>query len=230
MRRLFLNKRLWLCILASSLCLPVSTLAGCDNSSNDLIERETLTQVSTIDALLGGVYDGVMDFKTLEDYGDFGIGTFEGLDGEMLGFEGKFYQVKADGVAYPVTGSMLTPFASVTFFDADLEESLPEGMDYAQLPDFMEDILPTGNIFYALRIDGEFSYVKTRSVPAQQKPYPPLVEVTANQPEFEFNDVEGVLVGFICPDYVSGVNVPGYHLHFLTSDQRCRRARACLHG
>ena len=219
MRKSLLNLRLWLCILASFICLSVFILTGCDNSTNDLIERETLTQVSTIDALLGGVYDGVMDFETLKDYGDFGIGTFEGLDGEMLGFDGKFYQIKSDGVAYPVTDSMLTPFASVTFFDAELEESLPEGMDYEQLPEFMKDLLPTGNIFYALRIDGEFSYVNTRSVPAQEKPYPPLAEVTANQPEFEFNDVSGVLVGFVCPDFVSGVNVPGYHLHFLTSDR-----------
>jgi len=219
MQRSFLSLHLWLCIIASIICLTVSILAGCSNSTNDLIGRETLTQVSTIDALLGGVYDGVMNFKTLKNYGDFGIGTFEGLDGEMLAFDDEFYQVKADGVAYPVTDSMLTPFASVTFFDADLEESLPEGMDYEKLPDFMEDTLPTGNIFYALRIDGQFSYVKTRSVPAQEKPYPPLAEVTANQPEFEFNDVEGLLVGFICPDYVSGVNVPGYHLHFLTGDK-----------
>jgi acetolactate decarboxylase len=219
MRKSFSSLHLWLCIIACITCLPVSILAGCSNSTNDLIERETLTQVSTIDALLGGVYDGVTDFKTLKDYGDFGISTFEGLDGEGLGFDGEFYQVKANGVAYPVTDSMLTPFASVTFFDVDLEENLLEGMDYEQLPDFMENLLPTANIFYALRIDGQFSYVKTRSVPAQEKPYPPLAEVTANQPEFEFNDVEGVIVGFICPDYVSGVNVPGYHLHFLTSDK-----------
>jgi len=206
-----------MCILASLLCLPILILTGCSNSTNDLIGRETLTQVSTIDALMLGAYDGIMDFKTLKDYGDFGIGTFEGLDGEMLGFDGKFYQVKADGVAYQVIDSMLTPFSAVTFFDTDLEESLPEGMDYEQLPDFMEDLLPTGNIFYALRIDGEFSYVKTRSFPAQEKPYPPLAELTANQ--FEFTDEEGVIVGFICPEYVSGVNVPGYHLHFLTSNR-----------
>jgi len=207
-----------LCIIASLLCLPISILTGCSNSTNDLNERETLTQISTIGALINGAYDGVIDVKTLKNYGDFGIGTFEGLDGEMLGFDGKFYQVKADGVAYPVTDSMLTPLASVTFFDVDYKETLPQGMDYEQLPDFMEDLLPTKNIFYALRIDGEFSYIKTRSVPAQEKPYPPLVEVTEDQPEFEFNDVEGVLVGFICPDYVGGVNVPGYHLHFMTSD------------
>ena len=96
------------------------------------------------------------------------------FDGEMVGFDGDFYQVKADGIAYPVTDSMRTPFASVTFFDVDCEESLPEGMDYNRLPDFMGSILPTDNIFYALRIEGTFSYMKTRSVPVQQKPYPPL--------------------------------------------------------
>jgi len=96
------------------------------------------------------------------------------FDGEMVGFDGDFYQVKADGIAYPVTDSMRTPFASVTFFDVDYEESLPKGIDYKQLQDSMSLILPTRNIFYALRIEGTFSYMKTRSVPVQQKPYPPL--------------------------------------------------------
>ena len=79
--------------------------------------------------------------------------------------------------------------------------------------------MPTGNIFYAIKIEGTFSYIKTRSVPAQEKPYPPLVEVTQNQPIFEFNDVEGTIVGFRCPAYVAGINVPGYHLHFLTKSK-----------
>ena len=86
------------------------------------------------------------------------------------------------------------------------------------MEEFLDGILPTSNIFYAIRIEGTFSYMKTRSVPGQQKPYPPLVEVTRNQPVFEFSDVEGTIAGFRCPDYVSGVNVPGYHLHFLTRD------------
>jgi acetolactate decarboxylase len=199
--------------------LLLAIVAGCSQPDNPTASRETLTQVSTIDAILGGVYDGVMDFGTLKEYGDFGIGTFEALDGEMVAFDGDFYQVKADGIAYPVADSMLTPFASVTFFDVDCEASLPAGIDYNQLPDFMDSVLPTGNIFYAIKIEGTFSYVKTRSVPAQEKPYPPLVEVTANQPTFEFNNVAGVIVGFLCPPYVAGVNVPGYHLHFLTDSR-----------
>ncbi|MDH5364155.1 MAG: acetolactate decarboxylase [Dehalococcoidia bacterium] len=184
-----------------------------------MAQRETLVQISTIDALLSGVYDGVMDFGTLKEYGDFGIGTFDSLDGEMVGFNGNFYQVKADGIAYPVSDSMETPFASVTFFNVDYEEKLPEGTNYEQLLAILDGALPTSNIFYAIKIEGSFNYMKTRSVPMQEKPYPPLIEVTKDQPIFEFNDVEGTIVGFRCPVYVAGVNVPGYHLHFLTKSK-----------
>lgn len=137
----------------------------------------------------------------------------------MVGFDGNFYQVKADGIAYPVSDPTETPFACVTFFDIDLEEDLPEDINYEQLQEFLDGILPTGNIFYAIRIEGTFSYMKTRSVPAQEKPYPPLVEVTKSQPVFEFNNVEGTIAGFRCPAYVSGINVTGYHLHFLTKSK-----------
>jgi acetolactate decarboxylase len=137
----------------------------------------------------------------------------------MLGFDGNFYQVKSDGLAYPVSASMKTPFASVTFFDTDSSQSLPTGINYDQLQDFLNGVLPTDNIFYAIKIEGTFSYMKTRSVPAQEKPYPPLAEVTPKQPIFEFSDVEGTIVGFKCPAYVAGVNVPGYHLHFLTDSK-----------
>jgi acetolactate decarboxylase len=82
---------------------------------------------------------------------------------------------------------------------------------------YLDAKLPTANIFYAFIIKGKFSYMKTRSVPAQQKPFPPLVEVTQKQPVFEFNGVEGTLVGFRCPAYVNGINLPGYHLHFLNT-------------
>ena len=92
-------------------------------------------------------------------------------------------------------------------------------MDYQGLETFLDTVLPTENIFYAIKIDGTFSFMKTRSVPAQEKPYPPLAEVTPHQAVFEFENVEGTVIGFRCPDYVSGLNVSGYHLHFLTADR-----------
>lgn len=47
-------------------------------------------QLSTINALLEGVFDGNMSYGQLKQHGDFGIGTFNGLDGEMIAFDAAF--------------------------------------------------------------------------------------------------------------------------------------------
>ncbi|MFH1738869.1 MAG: acetolactate decarboxylase [bacterium] len=181
--------------------------------------NNALTQVSTIDAILNGLYDGIIAYGDLKDYGDFGIGTFHGLDGEMVALDGEFYQVRADGVARRVSDEMSTPFASVVFFESESEIPVQPGTTYSDLRTNLNEKVKARNIFHAVKIEGNFGYVKTRSVPGQKRPYPPLVEVTANQPTFEFNDVAGTVVGFYCPDYVGGLNVPGYHLHFLTKNK-----------
>lgn len=206
-------------------CLTTLLTLGCAPASssptyaaNPIAGRETLFQASTINALIAGVYDGVLTGGELIGYGDFGIGTFDGLDGEMVELDGNIYQVKSDGVAYKVADAMTLPFAEVTFFDNDRQEAITPITTLAQLQLALDRMLPSPNIFCAIKIMGTFSYVKTRSVPKQVKPYPMLTEVTKNQSVFEFNNVAGTVVGFRCPGYVSGVNVPGYHLHFLTSD------------
>jgi len=182
--------------------------------------EDVLFQASTINALLEGVYDGEITYGELEQYGDFGIGTFNSLDGEMIGLEGKFYQIKSDGIAYPVDDSMRTPFAAVTFFEADKIVLSDRALDQKQLEQYLDDLLPTNNIFYAVKIEGIFKYIKARSVPRQSKPYPPLVEAVKNQSIFEFHNVKGTIAGFRCPVYVEGINVPGYHLHFITEDRK----------
>jgi acetolactate decarboxylase len=93
-------------------------------------------------------------------------------------------------------------------------------MDYEGLQGYLDEAIPDKTIFYAIKIDGTFNYIKTRSVPKQQEPYPPLVEAVKEQTIFEFHDVRGTIVGFRCPDSVKGVNVPGYHLHFITEDRK----------
>ena len=137
-------------------------------------------QTSTLSALLQGVYDGGMTYGQLREHGDFGLGTFNALDGEMIAFDGTFYQIRSDGCAYPVDDAQKTPFAVVQFFEPEVHEKLDQEMDYEQLRSCLQSILPTINFFYAIRVDGLFKYVKTRSVPRQTKPYPPLVEVTEN--------------------------------------------------
>ena len=198
--------------------------------------HHALFQTSTIDALLSGSYEGDVSFAELRASGDFGLGTFDALDGEMVALDGDFYQVKADGRAYEVDERLKTPFAVVTFFEPDLRLLLDGPMGYADLCTCLDRIVGDANVCHAVRVDGLFHYVKTRSVPRQRKPYPPLVEVVRHQPIFELRDIRGSLVGFRFPDYAQGLNVPGYHLHFVTGDRRagghlleCRMAHGELH-
>lgn len=178
--------------------------------------NDVLYQVSTMDALLQSVYDGVLSYDELETHGDFGIGTFDGLEGEMLALDGNYYQIKADGVAYPVSGNMTTPFATVTFFEPDENFQLEGPMNATDFEQYLDSNLPSKNLFYAVRVEGNFSYLKARSIPKQEKPYPRLVDAASTQSIFEFENVSGTLVGFRTPEYVQGINVVGYHIHFIS--------------
>ncbi|OPZ84429.1 MAG: Alpha-acetolactate decarboxylase [bacterium ADurb.Bin429] len=180
--------------------------------------QETLYQVSTLNALMLGIYDGQMPVKTLLRHGDFGLGTFTGLDGEMLVLDGKCYQIKSDGSVVKVSGTVTTPFAAVTMFNSDQTLKIEAPMSLADLETRIDAALPTANWFYAIKVTGTFTLVKARSVPKQQAPYQPLVEVVKTQPVFQLQQVNGTLVGFRCPAFAAGVNVPGYHFHFLRED------------
>src|SRR5215203_2949471 len=151
-------------------------------------------------------------------HGDFGLGTFEALDGEMVALDGEYYQIRADGRAYPVDGQTKTPFAVVTLFEPSLSETLGT-TNLAALCKRVDRLSGDASVCCGVRVDGHFGYVRTRSVPRQRKPYPPLVEVVKNQPVFELHDVSGSLVGFKFPDYAQGLNVAGYHFHFITADR-----------
>jgi acetolactate decarboxylase len=183
-------------------------------------ESRLLFQTSTLQALMAGVYDGDLTFQDLARHGDFGLGTFDALDGEMIGLDGAFYQIKADGKVYPVAGAMKTPFAEVTFFKAGRTDMIEKPLKYQQLLDYVTALLPSPNLPYAIKIDGFFSYVKTRSVPRQKKPYPPLAQAAEKQALFELTNVKGVIVAFRYPAYLAGINLAGYHCHFITADRR----------
>ncbi len=81
-------------------------------------------------------------------------------------------------------------------------------------------MLPSVENPCAIRIDGHFKSVKVRSVPRQEKPYQGLEDAVKHQTEFQLKNVSGTLVGFRFPHYMDGVNVPGYHFHFITADKK----------
>jgi acetolactate decarboxylase len=197
--------------------LALIILAGCYQQQ---INKDAIYQTSTLSALSEAVYDGETTIKELMKYGNLGLGTLNGLDGEMLALDGKFYQVKYDGKVMDVDENMKTPFAIVKFFQADIEYSINEKIDYNRLIKYMDSKLPTKNIFYAIKITGTFDSVKTRSVARQYIPYPRLVDAVKNQSIFEFKNIKGTIIGFRFPEYAAGINMPGYHFHFISEDKK----------
>ena len=206
-----LVRRLALMVLA----LWVSLLWGCAHGSLEGEGEITLFQVSTIDALMEGAFEGQVSLASLAQHGDLGVGTFQNLDGEMVALDGRFYQVKASGQVLPADPALKTPFANVLRFVPQRVIELKGAMNLEELCRAIEQALPSPNLFYAVRIDGQFAYVKARSVPAQQRPYPKLVEVVKRQSVFEFAQTSGTVLGLRCPEFVKGINVPGWHLHYI---------------
>jgi acetolactate decarboxylase len=183
------------------------------------IAHHTLYQVSTSTALVEGIYQGAVRVGTLREHGDLGLGTFEDLDGEMVVVDGQFFQVRSDGSVRECGDDVLSPFAVVTQFAPETKVSLPECPDLSHLTARFDALRHSDNVFFALRVDGHFDYVHTRAM-CRTKEGVPLVQAAAVQPEFEFHDVAGTLVGFWTPEYAKTLNVPGYHLHFLSTDRK----------
>ena len=183
-------------------------------------EPGVLSQTSTITALLEGGYDGVVSCGELRAKGNFGIGTFDHLDGELILLDGVIFQAKADGAVVRAPDSLTVPFAAVTYSNPRLVKTIGKAPDYESLKKLLDTLRGGDNMFYAIRVDGVFDTVKYRSVPPQVKPYPKLAEVAAHQPVFERRGIRGTLVGFWCPAYAATLNVPGYHLHFISEDRK----------
>ena len=179
-----------------------------------------ITQVSVITALAAGHYDGVMPIPELLRQGDFGVGTLDHLDGELVVLDGRPYQVRGDGAVVAVPPDRSTPFAVVTRFDADGAFACPPVAGLADLNAGMDEALPQKNHFVAIRVDGRFASLTLRSVGRQEPPYRPLVEVAEGQSVWTREDQVGTLVGIRCPAWVGGLNVPGYHWHFLSDDRK----------
>jgi len=183
-------------------------------------DRETLYQVSTIDALMQGVYDGVQPISELKKHGDFGIGTFDALEGEMIMLDGTVYQAKADGRVNAVMDNVTTPFATVTHFNRDFSVTTNRPMNFSVFSTDMNARLPSQNMIYAVRMHGTFPQMKVRAIPAQRKPYPMLMDAAKNQSVYTYADTTGTVVGFYTPVFFKGLNIAGYHLHFLNDDRQ----------
>ena len=175
----------------------------------------TLYLCAPVNALVEGIYEEKIPFSEVKKHGDFGLGTFDHLDGEMILLDGTIYQIASDGRVQKVEEEAMTPFSCVTFYRPVSHDELDVVLSYDDFLSWILRLLPSSNLCYALRIEGQFASVAVRSVPKQES-YRPLVEVAKEQPVFQFRNIAGTLAGFFTPAFLGSLNVPGLHLHFLS--------------
>lgn len=216
------------CIRGAGWLLVLAIVAGCDTrrgvvsvtAAPAAVDHDRVTQVSVISALMQGQYDGVLSLKETLALGDFGLGTLDHLDGELIVLDGRAWQVRGDGTVHEAPPGRSTPFAVVTFFRKDGEIPVPAAGSLEELEAVLNERLAGRNAFYVVRIDGDFARLVVRSVGRQEPPYPPLLAVSKQQYVATHDDVRGTLVAVRCPEWSAGLNVPGWHWHFLSADRK----------
>lgn len=181
-------------------------------------ESSEIYQTATMEALLNGVYDGDVPIRDLLSHGDFGLGTFNGLDGELLMLDSVCHQLRSDGSATHADPDELVPFAVVTRFRPQRTIEVTEESDRAALTALVDAAVNSANLMVAVRVRGEFETVRTRTVSKQEPPYRPFTEATRDERDVTMTDVTGTLAGFRMPQWVQGISVAGYHAHFLDAD------------
>lgn len=184
--------------------------------------EEPIYQVALLQSLAQGYFDGSITIGELKEHGDTGIGTFDGLNGEMIVIDGIVYQAIGDGSIEIPSDEETVPFSNVTFFDEDFTVSLTDVQDMAALQSELNAIVDEkgNNLFYMVKIEGSFPAIKVRSEDKQEKPYRNLdVALAEDQVEFDYTDIEGTMVGLYCPGYMSDLNSTGWHFHFINEDR-----------
>ena len=207
-----------LCVMALGSC----ALAEGSAALQDMTNGDTLYQVALLQSLVQGYYDGIITVGELKQHGDTGIGTFEGVNGEMIVLDGVVYQAIADGSIVLPSDTETIPFGNVTFFDVDETLALSGIADMAALQEAVTDMVNKlgANCFYMVKIEGAFESIKVRSEYKQEKPYRMLdVALAADQTEFDYEDIRGTIVGLYCPDYMGDLNSVGWHFHFINADR-----------
>ncbi len=182
-------------------------------------KKNAIFQYSTLSALLEGVYDGELTIGELRKQGNYGIGTFNALDGELILADHECYKVCSDGKVIKVNDEEKTPFAAICSFSPDTVIQIDRPVNLRELETRIGNAVKKSNLIFAYKITGSFDTVVTRSVPKQEKPYKRLIEAYKQQGVFTYLHQEGMLFGYKFPAYLKDVNMDGFHLHFLSSDK-----------
>lgn len=202
-------------------CNAQQAINTISTSQNIMSDNNRLYQYGIADAFVGGIYKGTLPLKDLKLKGDFGLGAPDLLDGELTIMDGKVYQTKATGQTIEPGNEFKTSLSFVTFFKPNASFVIEKKTDGKSLLEQISKTLSNKNAMYAIKISGKFNHIKTRAFPpVKNEPFPVLTSIFDTQKTFDFSEKEGVLIGYYLPEYLNGINVKGFHFHFLSTDKK----------
>lgn len=199
-----------------------TTTAALHGSNVEWLEtraRDTVFQAGTFDDLATSHFTGEVAYGQVARHGDFGVGTMEHVDGEMIAIDGVFYSIKDDLIPRRIDPRTATPFAQVTFFRADSQADISNLGSFAAVQSALGALAPDLRTFYAFRAEGTFSSITIRSIHRQEEPYPPISQVIATQVTRTLTNARGTVLGFRTPAWAGNTAFSNYHFHFISADR-----------
>lgn len=195
--------------------LMTSCVNKIDTKITSINHSDKIFQYSTKNGLLRNNYIGDLTVSEIKKSGDFGLGTFNMVDGEMVISNGNVYQVLTDGRINNMPSETLSPFVVTKFFNADTTFKLIGTYSLDSLKTSLSKMISSPT---AVNIKANFKSLKSRSVDKVNDLSTTLEEIVAKQTIFNFSNVDGNIIGFWYPEYFDGVNFTGFHLHVLLND------------
>ncbi len=167
-------------------------------------------------------YDGHYPAGNLKKHGNIGLGTFNGLNGELVMLEGECYQCIPKKPVKIAADDVLIPWGVVTAFTDNASKTTLENIThFSQLESKLSELTDMHNAPYVFHIQAEFNHLLLRQVIKQEKPYIlSLEEVYAESPPENIGPITADLVGFYIPEFMQGLQPKGLHFHGVTTDKQ----------
>lgn len=187
-------------------------------NKNKLTDHDTFTQISTTPAFTEGIMDTNYKLSEVKKLGNFGFGGTAGIEQGYILLDDVIYTFPNSDEQQTVCLSLITNFT-----DNESVQNINKSFNLKDLRNYIENLLPTKNIIYAIKIHGNFDFLTTTETLSFSKPYPKLtpelVNNSINKTEYY---ISGTLVCFWLPDYLKGINggAGGLHIHFISSDKK----------
>ena len=195
-------------------------------AKNDPLSQEnaghTLYQLALFQSVALGEYYGCRTVAQFKEHGDFGMGIFEAVNGELIMLDGVVYQALYDGSVAVPADDCLIPYGNAAFFETDAEIFHVTAAGFEELEAILnEQVVKTGpNQFFFVKITGHFPFAAVRSELKQKEPFRMLnIALRTDQRKYEYMDLDGTVVGLYCPPYMQSMNAPGWHFHFISDDR-----------